>query len=99
MITIILLIRIIGIYKSIIGALAIGDSAFGMCKFSSVTIPATVTSIGADAFGWNSNLTDVTIEGTNSWRKFSSDGSSVVETGVALTAEILRVNNGPKYTR
>ena len=43
---------------------SIGDSAFGSCPLTSVTIPDSVMNIGSDTFSGCNNLTNVTIPST-----------------------------------
>ena len=56
----------------------IGEHAFYYCtSFSSITIPASIISIGNNAFSLSSNLENVYYEGTiEEWMKISFDGHS-----------------------
>ena len=43
------------------GLISIGDNAFSECSFTSIALPASVISIGTEAFAYNNNLTTVTL--------------------------------------
>ena len=60
------------------GVTYIGTSAFDSTAATTVTVPASVTSIGKSAFGWCLNLTDIKIANGNT--------SYVFENGVLFSA-------------
>lgn len=54
----------------------IGDEAFYASGIESINIPASVSSIGKDAFGWCFSLEAVFVDGDNS--NYSDDGNGVL---------------------
>lgn len=54
----------------------IGSRAFYYSGLKNIVIPASVTSIGADAFGWCSQLTDIDVDSLNA--NYSADENGVL---------------------
>lgn len=66
------------------GVTSIGTAAFVRCALESITIPASVTEIGADAFYGIGTLKEVKVEGTN---PASIGGSAFGETWFVTNGE------------
>ena len=62
---------------------SIGESAFLLCVFTSIEIPASVTSIGKGAIG-DADLTSVTFANTEGWW-VTADSSATSGTAVDVT--------------
>ena len=80
--------------------LSIGNEAFSACGFTSVTLPASLTSLGSDVWIWNSGLAAINVEAGN--QNFSSidgvlfnaDGSELLVFPTGNKAETYAVPSG-----
>lgn len=80
--------------------LSIGDDAFWGCDFTSVTLPASLTSLGSGVWQYNRNLAAINVEaGNQNFRSidgvlFNADGSELLVFPAGNKAETYAVPTG-----
>ncbi|MDE5660021.1 MAG: leucine-rich repeat domain-containing protein [Muribaculaceae bacterium] len=80
--------------------LSIGDEAFSGCGFTSVTLPASLTSLGSDVWPRNRNFAAINVEaGNKNFRSidgvlFNADGSELLVFPTGNKAETYAVPSG-----